>query len=165
MKYQVNASQDLGFGIEVLHHYEGESLDAAMEDYQMDMRQVGRGRLDRVELLADGAVIRFMNKGGEDTEVAQAQEAPKSEEQPVLVVVWMSSSKGWAPRYSAKALVPGEKEDHLFSNLKSEAEAWQALEKYPVHEVVASHQEFLNRQQAQLKAMGTSFEQESFLLR
>ncbi len=71
MKYQVNASQDLGFGIEVLHHYEGESLDAAMEDYQMDMRQVGRGRLDRVELLADGAVIRFMNKGGEDTEVAQ----------------------------------------------------------------------------------------------
>jgi len=165
MKYQVNASQDLGFGIEVLHHYEGESLQAAMEDYTMDMRQVSRGRLDRVELLVDGQVARFMDKGGQDTEVVAEQEAPKSDEQPVVVVVWQSSPKGWTPRYSAKALVQGERDSHLFSNLKTEAEAWQSLEKYPVREIVASHQEFLNRQQAQLKALGTSFEQESFLNR
>jgi len=165
MKYQVNAKVESFGTMEVLHHYEGESLEAAMEDYQMDLRQVARGRLDRVELVADGAVIRFMDKGGQDTEVSQEQEAPKSDELPVVVVVWQSSPKGWTPRYSAKALVAGETDSHLLSNLKTEAEAWQALEKYPVREVVASHQEFLNRQQAQLKAMGTSFEQESFLNR
>jgi hypothetical protein len=164
MKYQVTAKINLGFGEETMEHYSGESLEAAMEDYQMDMRQVSRGRLDRVELVADGAVIRFMDKGGQDTEIVAEQEAPK-DEQPVLVVVWMSSPKGWTPRYSAKALVAGETDSKLFSNLKTEAEAWQALEKYPNREVVSSHQEFLNRQQAQLQAMGTSFEQESFLHR
>ncbi len=101
MKYQVNAKVESFGTMEVLHHYEGESLEAAMEDYQMDLRQVARGRLDRVELVADGAVIRFMDKGGQDTEVSQEQEAPKSDELPVVVVVWQSSPKGWTPRYSA----------------------------------------------------------------
>ncbi len=165
MKYQVIAKVESFGTMEVLHHYEGESMDAAMEDYTMDVRQVARGRLDRVELLVDGQVARFMDKGGQDTEVVAEQEAPKSDEQPVVVVVWQSSPKGWTPRYSAKALVQGERDSHLFSNLKTEAEAWQSLEKYPVREIVASHQEFLNRQQAQLKALGTSFEQESFLNR
>lgn len=71
MKYQVIAKVESFGHIESLHHYEGESLEAAMEDYQMDMSQVNRGRIDRVELVADGALIRYMDKGGEDTEVSQ----------------------------------------------------------------------------------------------
>ena len=163
-QYQVIAKVESFGKMEVLHHYEGSSLEAAMEDYQMDMSQVKRGRLDRVELLADGAVIRFMDKGGEDTEVSQEVESQEMVAEPVLATVYNNTPKGWKNvRFEAKSLEPGKTEDRYFGLFTSEAEAWKAIDaKHPQYKVV-SHRELLDEQGRRLQAKGTSFAQESFL--
>jgi hypothetical protein len=79
-----------------------------------------------------------------------------------VVVVFKSSPEGWAPRWDAKVLIAGQRDDIRLDGFKSEGEVWQAInERYPLHEKVATHEEYIERRRQNLAVLGSDFELES----